>query len=278
MTRIEEPVPLMDDPRTYTAVALRTPPLPHDELVRVIRRAQAGDTSARKQAIETNLRLVFDIAQQFQRPDYTLADATQDGVAGLATAIDTYEVGGRFRFSTYAHRWIWQSIQRGIASAARTIRMPVHIEGEWLVIRQTARYLTEKHHGRQPTTQEIADFSGLPVARIELLTHTSVAPSSLQSRLDTDDTGSDTIGDIVADTTVTDPGDVVADADERAFIARSLDDLDEQERAVILHRFGLAGHERRDLQGTARALGLERIEVRRIERRALQKLHERTAT
>lgn len=264
-------VPLMDDPRAYTAVALRVEPLAQADLVALIRRAQAGDDAARKRAIETNLRLVFDIAQAFQRADYTLADSTQDGVVGLATAIDQFDCDRGWQFSTFAFKWIWQAIQRGVAHGARGVRFPVHIEAEWLVIRHTIDHLTAKHHGRVPTTAEVAAFTSIPAERIELVTNAAEYPLSLQARLGSDK-DSESIGDYIEDAHTIDPSDAVADADEHAWITQSLHHLDETERLVLTHRFGLANHDRCDLQATARRLDLERAEIRRIERRALQKL------
>jgi len=48
--------------------------------------------------------------------------------------------------------------------------------------------------------------------------------------------------------------------------------LTQQEREVILHRYGLAGHKAKRQREVAKQIGISRSYVSRIEKRALQKL------
>jgi RNA polymerase sporulation-specific sigma factor len=50
--------------------------------------------------------------------------------------------------------------------------------------------------------------------------------------------------------------------------------LTEQEKEVVLHRYGLAGYTAKRQREVAKQIGISRSYVSRIEKRALQKLKE----
>ena len=74
----------------------------------------------------------------------TWADLMQEGIFGLARAIDRFDVNRGTRFSTYAFPWIRQAINRAIENKDRVIRIPTHYwRGElqlpeWVVARHAA--------------------------------------------------------------------------------------------------------------------------------------------
>src|SRR5665811_120962 len=87
--------------------------------------------------IRANLRLVVSIARQFTgRTPLELDELVQEGNLGLIHAVGKFDHTRGLKFSTYATWWIRQSIQRGIAAADRTIRIPAGVHqhlGEVLV-------------------------------------------------------------------------------------------------------------------------------------------------
>ena len=50
--------------------------------------------------------------------------------------------------------------------------------------------------------------------------------------------------------------------------------LTDQEREVVIHRYGLAGHTAKRQREVAKSIGISRSYVSRIEKRALQKLRQ----
>ncbi|MBE6637166.1 MAG: sigma-70 family RNA polymerase sigma factor [Ruminococcaceae bacterium] len=61
-----------------------------------------GDTAARQQLIDGNLRLVLSIVQRFATRGENMDDLFQVGCVGLIKAVDHFNVDLDVKFSTYA--------------------------------------------------------------------------------------------------------------------------------------------------------------------------------
>ena len=115
------------DLTAYLKEIARRPLLdPTDELD-VARRVRAGDVGARKILIESNLRLVVNIAKKYRHKGVSFLDLIQEGNQGLMRATETFDPERGFRFSTYATWWVQQSVRRSISNYGRVIRIPVHM-------------------------------------------------------------------------------------------------------------------------------------------------------
>ena len=91
------------------------------------RRFQAGDEGARHTLVECNQRLVVSIAKYYRGRGMPFADIIQEGNIGLDRAARKFDPDRGFRFSTYATLWVRQAIQRGLAGAGGTIRLPSQV-------------------------------------------------------------------------------------------------------------------------------------------------------
>lgn len=70
-----------------------------DELLRC---AKGGDTIAREQLVNGNLKLVLSVVQRFTGRRENLDDIFQVGCIGLIKAIDNFNTEVGVKFSTYA--------------------------------------------------------------------------------------------------------------------------------------------------------------------------------
>ncbi len=78
----------------------------------LLRRARDGDTAARDQLIEGNLRLVLSVIQRFDKRGESPDDLFQVGCVGLLKAIANFDPDKNVRFSTYGVPMIAGEIRR----------------------------------------------------------------------------------------------------------------------------------------------------------------------
>ena len=92
----------------------------------LISRAQQGDVWARNQVIELNMSLVRKIAStSIQKSALSDNDLIQEGIFGLITAIEKFDVSLGFKFSTYATWWVKQAMFKAISEQSYALNIPV---------------------------------------------------------------------------------------------------------------------------------------------------------
>ena len=85
--------------------------LGHEETLALIKRAQAGEESAKERLVEENLPLVRSVVKRFKgRLEYD--DLMQLGAMGFLKAVAGFDEGFGVRFSTYAVPMIMGEIKR----------------------------------------------------------------------------------------------------------------------------------------------------------------------
>ena len=101
---------------------------------------KSGELSTRqvdaihKELLEGNLRFVITVAKQYQNQGLDFPDLIAEGNLGLMKAIKNFDWGKDLRFISYAVWWVKQSILQSLNDNARTIRLPVNVIGNGLII------------------------------------------------------------------------------------------------------------------------------------------------
>jgi RNA polymerase primary sigma factor len=238
------------------------------EEVELAKRIERGDMDAKERMINSNLRLVVSQARRYQGLGLSLGDLVQEGTLGLIRAAEKFDWRKGFKFSTYATLWIRQSIQRGLANSARTIRLPVHIEQRERRLARVEHELTLKL-SHDPTDAEVAAAADMTVPDVHALREARRAITSLDVPIGDD--GDSDLGDLIASERPG-PEDEAQSSELERTVADALGRLTGEERRVVELRFGLRDGRERSIEATSRELGLTRDRARQLEAAAMRSL------
>ncbi|MDX1945882.1 MAG: sigma-70 family RNA polymerase sigma factor [Pirellulaceae bacterium] len=223
----------------------------------------------KRQLSSGNLRLVVSIAKKYRNRGLTFLDLIQEGNTGLMRAVDKYEYRRGFKFSTYATWWIRQAITRAIADQARTIRIPVHMIDVLSKLRNIQKRLLQEL-GREGTTEEIAELSGLPVEETRRVLDIGRHPVSLDRPVGDSEDAS--FGEFIEDSSSESPVHSANHVILRQKIDGLLKTLTWREREIIRLRYGLQDGYTYTLEEVGRIFKVTRERVRQIEAKAVRKL------
>lgn len=244
-----------------------SPLLDAEDEKRLSRRALAGDEVARQRMIESNLRLVVNIARRYIHRGLPLSDLIEEGNLGLIHAVEKFDPERGFRFSTYATWWIRQTIERAIMNQSGTVRLPIHVIKDINSCLRAARLIRQEQE-RAPAAADIAAHMGRDVTEVEWLLGLHERVTLRAARNEDADSP---IDKLTAHRDAEPPRCAQKDI-VNAIVDKWVAALDEKQRCVVERRFGLHGCRRATLEQIGADIGVTRERVRQIQLDALRNL------
>ena len=262
-------VNINDPVRMYLKEIGRIPLLSTEEEAEVSLAVENGDDSARNKLAESNLRLVVSIAKRYVGRGLLFLDLIQEGNIGLMKAVEKFDYGKGYKFSTYATWWIRQAITRALADQARTIRVPVHMVETINKMARIQRQMTLELN-REPSEEEIAKKMGISVDKVREVMKISQDPVSLETPIGEEDDSH--LGDFIKDESSLSPEEYATNEILKEEINDVLSTLQPREQQVLELRFGLIDGTCYTLEEVGKRFNVTRERIRQIEAKALRKL------
>jgi RNA polymerase sigma factor (sigma-70 family) len=221
---------------------------------------------AKQRMIRANMRWVIALAHALMRNyrpvSLTLDDLIQEGAIGLNRAAELFDHTRGYKFSTYSHAWIKQSLRRAIGYQDRIIRLPVNIQEEMYRFKRT-----NEVHGASMSTDELLEAANVSRKSFELA---AVSNTVVSSNVRAKNHERSEIGELlIAETEPSYLEEMGWDGDT---INQLLLVLEHRERQVICWLYGLNGQQVHFMPAVAMKLGVSRERVAQLRDRAHRKL------
>ncbi|WP_066894937.1 RNA polymerase sporulation sigma factor SigF [Clostridium nigeriense] len=236
----------------------------YEENSQLIPLAKAGNQDAMNKVIEMNLPLVSSISKKFLNRGYDYEDIFQIGSIGLVKAINNFDDKFNVKFSTYAVPMIIGEIKRfirddGIIKVSRNVKSlarKLHFDKENLT----------KQLDREPTIEELSEFSGVEKEEILFAIESSVNMQYLYDTIHQDDGAPVLLIDKLSE-----KGEDDSEMINRLALKEALRSLDSKSRQIIVLRYF---KDKTQVQ-VAKMLGISQVQVSRIEKKVLGLMKEK---
>ena len=234
-------------------------------------RIENGDSNAKRELIQANLKLVVTIARKaIHMSALPMIDLIQEGNLGLMIAAEKFNYKLGYRFSTYAGWWIKQSMFKAISEQSHCMKIPVYIQ-ETLSKYSKVKYQMEQSTNSQVKTEDVAKKMNISPDKIEMFLSAYTKTISIENGLERNDGKELNVADILADEKTLISENVEYESLKND-IQNVISTLKDREQEVVKMRYGLDNSERYTLEEIGNIYGVTKECIRQTEMRALKKI------
>lgn len=234
-------------------------------------RIENGDSNAKRELIQSNLKLVVTIARKaIHMSALPMIDLIQEGNLGLMIAAEKFNYKLGYRFSTYAGWWIKQSMFKAISEQSHCMKIPVYIQ-ETLSKYSKVKYQMEQSTNSQVKTEDVAKKMNISPDKIEMFLSAYTKTISIENGLERNDGKELNVADILADEKTLISANVEYESLKND-IQNVISTLKDREQEVVKMRYGLDNSERYTLEEIGNIYGVTKECIRQTELRALKKM------
>lgn len=239
----------------------KLPVLKRAEKAELMNRIKQGDTDAREEFVQGNLRLVLSVIQRFASRGEYMDDLFQVGCIGLIKAIDNFDVSQNVQFSTYAVPMIIGEIRRYLRDnnsvrVSRSLR-----DTAYKALTAKERLTSEK--GKEPTIEEIAKELEMKKEDVVYALDAIQEPVSLFEPVYNDGEDALYVMDQLKDDKNSDGSWI-----EEIALKQAMTKLSEREKHILNLRF----FEGKTQMEVADEIGISQAQVSRLEKTALSNI------
>ncbi len=240
-----------------------------EEEVQLAKRIKEGDEKSLEKLTRANLRFVVSVAKQYQNQGLSLPDLINEGNLGLIKAARRFDETRGFKFISYAVWWIRQSILQALAEQSRIVRLPLNQVGSLNKINKAYSKL-EQEHEREPSTEELAEATDIPVEKVADTLRVSGKHISIDAPLITGEES--TLVEVIPNSDSPSADTLLMKESLEREVDRALSTLTERERDVIKLFYGIGVAHPLTLEEIGDKFNLTRERVRQIKEKAIRRL------
>ncbi len=235
-----------------------------EEMNELFKRVKNGDTKAREELVNGNLKLVLSILKKFSKHVDNMDDLFQIGCIGLLKAIDNFDLSYGVKFSTYCVPMIQGEVKRYLRDN-NSIRVSRSVKDLAYKALKLKEELTMEDNS-EPTTERLAELLEVESYNIVNALESMRDPISIFEPIYND--GGDTIYlfDQIEDRK-TDNSNI----DTKMSVREAISNLSRREQLVLEERF-VIGKTQMEI---SEELGISQAQVSRIEKGIIDSLREK---
>ncbi len=232
-----------------------------EETKTLLKKYQEGDSEAKEELINGNLKLVLSILKRYNNRTDNMDDLFQVGCIGLIKAIENFDLSHDVRFSTYAVPMILGEVKRYLRDN-NSVRIARSIKDTAYKVLKFKESFINKN-GKEPSIEEIG--KALELSEYEIATALNALKDTISMFEPIYNDGGDVI--YLEDQLESNDGSIY-DNETKISLKEAMKKLKEKEKYILTQRY-MIGKTQMEL---AEEIGISQAQISRLEKSGLENI------